>query len=74
MTKPRIALTVGDPAGIGPEIVAKTVEDPRVRAVCEPVVYGPPDGATFTAGVLSAEAGRAAYEVICAATRDAQSD
>jgi len=30
MTAPRIALTLGDPAGIGPEIVAKTLRDPRL--------------------------------------------
>jgi 4-hydroxythreonine-4-phosphate dehydrogenase len=71
-TKPRIALTVGDPAGIGPEIAAKAAADPRVLDVCEPVVYGPPPGNTYTPGVLSAESGRAAYEVICAAVRDAR--
>ena len=47
--KPRIALTVGDPAGIGPEIVAKTCADARVRRVCEPVPYGPDAGTTFAA-------------------------
>lgn len=70
--KPRIAITVGDPAGIGPEIARKAAADPRVRDVCDPVIYGPPDGARFAAGVLSAEAGRAAYDAICAAVRDAQ--
>jgi 4-hydroxythreonine-4-phosphate dehydrogenase len=70
--KPRIAITVGDPAGIGPEIARKAAEDPRVREVCEPVLYGPPDGSQFTPGVLSGEAGQAAYEAICAAVRDAQ--
>ena len=70
--KPRVAITVGDPAGIGPEIAAKAAADPRVRAACEPVVYGPPAGALFTPGQLSAEAGRAAYEIICAAVKDAQ--
>jgi 4-hydroxythreonine-4-phosphate dehydrogenase len=69
---PRIALTVGDPAGIGPEIAAKAAADGRVLAVCEPVLYGPAATARFEPGVLSAEAGRAAYEAICAATRDAQ--
>ena len=69
---PRVAVTVGDPAGIGPEIAAKAVADPRVRAVCEPVLYGPPAGAQFDPGVLSAEAGRAAYDAICEAVRDAQ--
>ena len=27
---PPIALTLGDPAGIGPEVVAKTLRDPRL--------------------------------------------
>ncbi len=48
--KPRIAITVGDPAGIGPEIAARAAADPRVRDVCEPIVYGPPAGQTFAAG------------------------
>src|SRR5687767_1553179 len=70
--KPRIAITVGDPAGIGPEIARKAADDPRVLEVCEPVLYGPPEGTRFEPGVLSVEAGRAAYETICAAVRDAQ--
>jgi 4-hydroxythreonine-4-phosphate dehydrogenase len=70
--KPRIAITVGDPAGIGPEIARKAADDPRVREVCEPVLYGPPEGSQFAPGVLSGEAGQAAYEAICAAVRDAQ--
>jgi len=69
--KPRIAITVGDPAGIGPEIARKAADDARVRDACEPVLYGPPTGASFKPGVLSADAGRAAYEVICDAVRDA---
>lgn len=69
---PRVAITAGDPAGIGPEIAGKAAADPRVRAVCEPVIYGPPDLARFRPGVLSAEAGRAAYEALCAAVRDAR--
>lgn len=71
--KPRVAITVGDPAGIGPEIARKAADDPRVREVCEPVVYGPPAGTRFTVGELSAEAGKAAYDTLCAAVRDAQS-
>ena len=70
--KPRIALTVGDPAGIGPEIARKAAADPRVLDVCVPLLYGPPEGHRFEPGVLSADAGRAAYEAICAAVRDAQ--
>lgn len=70
--KPRIAITVGDPAGIGPEIARKAADDPRVREACEPVLYGPPHGVRFEPGVLTGEAGRAAYDAICAAVTDAQ--
>jgi 4-hydroxythreonine-4-phosphate dehydrogenase len=72
---PRIAITVGDPAGIGPEIAVKAAADPRVREVCEPILYGPHDGRAlkrFVAGTLSAGAGRAAYEAIVAAVGDAR--
>jgi 4-hydroxythreonine-4-phosphate dehydrogenase len=71
-SRPRIAITSGDPAGIGPEIAQKAAADARVLAVCEPIVYGPPDGVCFEPGVLSASAGRAAYDALCAAVRDAQ--
>jgi 4-hydroxythreonine-4-phosphate dehydrogenase len=70
--KPRIAITVGDPSGIGPEIAQKAAVDPRVLDACEPLVYGPPPDVAFAPGVLSAEAGRAAYDTICRAVRDAQ--
>ena len=69
--KPTIAITVGDPAGIGPEIARKAAADPRVLAVCEPMIYGSNDDARFTPGLLSPDAGVAAYETICAAVRDA---
>jgi len=70
-TKPVVAITAGDPAGIGPEIARKAADDRRVRDVCEPVIYGAPEGTHFAPGVLSADAGRAAYDAICAAVRDA---
>lgn len=70
--KPRIAITAGDPAGIGPEIAAKAAVDPRVLEVCEPLVYAPPDAATFAPGVLSGQAGQAAYDLIVRAVRDAE--
>ena len=38
--KPAIAITMGDPCGIGPEVVAKALADPRVYASCRPVVVG----------------------------------
>ena len=70
--RPRVAITVGDPAGIGPEIAARAAKDPSVLDVCEPVLYEPPAGATFVPGQLSAEAGRAAYDVIVRAVADAR--
>jgi 4-hydroxythreonine-4-phosphate dehydrogenase len=69
--KPRIAITAGDPAGIGPEIARKAADDRRVRQVCDVVIYGPPADVRFQPGVLSADAGRAAYDAICAAVKDA---
>src|SRR5205814_928280 len=71
-TTPRVAITVGDPAGIGPEVAARAAADSRVRDACDPVLYAPPDGATFPPGVLSADAGRAAYDTIVRAGGDAQ--
>lgn len=38
--KPTIAITMGDPCGIGPEVVVKALADPRVYASCRPVVVG----------------------------------
>jgi len=73
VVRPRIALTSGDPAGIGPEIVAKTVIDPRVLEVCEPIMYLPPGSERFEPGVLSGAAGRAAYDVLLRAVNDARS-
>jgi len=37
---PRIAVTMGDPAGIGPEIVAMAHARPEIFSACKPVVYG----------------------------------
>jgi len=38
--KPVIAVTLGDPAGIGPEIIAKTLADPETYRICRPLVVG----------------------------------
>ncbi|MCR4663405.1 MAG: 4-hydroxythreonine-4-phosphate dehydrogenase PdxA [Endomicrobiaceae bacterium] len=40
MLKPKVAITIGDPAGIGPEIVFKAVNSLKVQRVCSPVVVG----------------------------------
>jgi 4-hydroxythreonine-4-phosphate dehydrogenase len=72
---PRIAITVGDPAGIGPEIAIAASASKEVRAVCEPVLYGPHTSealAAFAPGQVSAAAGQAAYDAIVSAVEDAQ--
>jgi 4-phospho-D-threonate 3-dehydrogenase / 4-phospho-D-erythronate 3-dehydrogenase len=72
--RPVVGITVGDPAGIGPEIARKAAADARVREVCEVRLYGP-DEATLQAirpGELSARAGRAAYDAIVSAVSDAR--
>ncbi len=38
--KPTIAIAIGDPAGIGPEIALKAALDPKVREACNPVLVG----------------------------------
>ena len=75
MNKPRVGITVGDPAGIGPEISIKAAADPKVLDLCEPVLYGPHDPKAlqpFTPGQVSAEAGRAAYDAIVMAVEQAR--
>jgi 4-hydroxythreonine-4-phosphate dehydrogenase len=67
--KPRIGITAGDPAGIGPEIARKAATDPRVREVCDPIIYSA--SRAFRPGLLSADAGRAAYDAIVRAVADA---
>jgi 4-hydroxythreonine-4-phosphate dehydrogenase len=37
---PTVAITMGDPAGIGPEVVVKALAQPEVAARCHPLVVG----------------------------------
>ncbi len=39
---PVVAITAGDPGGVGPEIVARALARPDVQAACRPVVVGDP--------------------------------
>ena len=75
MAKPRVGITVGDPAGIGPEIALKAATHHDVFTVCEPVLYGPTSEAElapYAVGRVSAEAGERAYTAILDAVEDAQ--
>lgn len=47
MTLPLLGITMGDPAGVGPEITARALGRPDVIATCRPVVIG--DGSVMKA-------------------------
>ena len=40
--RPILGISMGDPAGIGPEIIAAALSKPAVRSLCRPVVIGDP--------------------------------
>ncbi|HEY6003736.1 MAG TPA: 4-hydroxythreonine-4-phosphate dehydrogenase PdxA, partial [Anaeromyxobacter sp.] len=40
MARPVVGITMGDPAGVGPEVVMKALAVPEVHAICRPVVIG----------------------------------
>ncbi len=37
---PVIGITMGDPAGIGPEIILKALNDPQIHTLCRPLIIG----------------------------------
>jgi len=61
MLKPLIAVTMGDPCGIGPEIIARALADAEVNAVCRPVVVG--DAAAMERGIAVAGSGQPVMRV-----------
>ena len=60
-TRPRIAISMGDPGGVGPEVVARALTREDVRAACTAVVVG-------DAGVMDAAARSAGLALRFAAT------
>lgn len=74
---PRLAVTVGDPRGIGPEIIHAALEDPALRDVCEMVIVGP-SGVNVRVDVVTgawtevgtaAEAGKSSGDAIARAVQ-----
>ncbi|HEV2799488.1 MAG TPA: 4-hydroxythreonine-4-phosphate dehydrogenase PdxA [Pyrinomonadaceae bacterium] len=59
--RPRIGITIGDPAGIGPEVVLKAVAEEAVRRACAPVIVGDAQLLAHTARKLNLQCG---YEVV----------
>ena len=37
--QPVIGITMGDPAGIGPEIIVKTLADPNIRRAAKYIIF-----------------------------------
>lgn len=56
----KLAITVGDPRGIGPEVVAAALADPRVTSAAEYVVIG----SRAAAALPAPDAGRRAGEAV----------
>ena len=40
MTRPTVAITMGDPAGIGSEVIMKALAIPDTQAICNALVIG----------------------------------
>src|ERR671938_962349 len=57
----RIAITMGDPAGIGPEVVLKAVAEEEVRRTCVPVIIGDAQLLAHTARTLDLQCG---YDIV----------
>ena len=58
---PRVAITMGDPAGIGPEVVLKAVAEEEIRAACVPFIIGDAQLLAHTARTLDLQCG---YDII----------
>lgn len=58
---PRVAITMGDPAGIGPEVVLKAVAEAEIRRICVPVIIGDAQLLAHTARTLDLQCG---YDIV----------
>ncbi|HEX3559440.1 MAG TPA: 4-hydroxythreonine-4-phosphate dehydrogenase PdxA [Pyrinomonadaceae bacterium] len=55
--RPRVGITMGDPAGIGPEVVLKAVAEREVLEACAPVIVGDAQLLAHTARTLGLRCG-----------------
>ena len=42
MNKPILAITMGDAAGVGPEVIVRAWANPQIHEICQPIVFGVP--------------------------------
>lgn len=54
-TKPVIGITMGDPSGIGPEVIVKALADPALRKAARFVVYGMNEQLAYAADLAEIE-------------------
>jgi 4-hydroxythreonine-4-phosphate dehydrogenase len=66
--RPLVALTMGDPAGVGPEIVARALADPGVASAARCVVFG--DARVLKRAAALTGAGEIEAEVVDLANAD----
>ncbi|MGB9735688.1 MAG: 4-hydroxythreonine-4-phosphate dehydrogenase PdxA [bacterium] len=57
MEIPKIGITMGDPTGIGPEVIVKAYKEPKVMKECIPIVLGDPNVIKKTVSDLNANLG-----------------
>src|SRR6266850_6586491 len=57
----RIGITMGDPAGIGPEVVLKAVAEEEIQRLCAPVIIGDAQLLAHTARTLDLQSG---YDIV----------
>ncbi|WP_188397756.1 4-hydroxythreonine-4-phosphate dehydrogenase PdxA [Sporomusa sp. GT1] len=50
---PILAITMGDPAGCGPEIIVKALADQRIYQICRPLVFGDAGRMAMAAGIVN---------------------
>ncbi len=65
--KPRLAVSLGDPAGIGPEIVLRAAAERSVRARCTLAVFGDPSIVVLASKAVGIDPRRTAIAEIIAA-------
>src|SRR5947209_17703187 len=58
---PRIGITMGDPAGIGPEVVLRAVAEAEIRNRCVPIIIGYAQLLAQTARTLDLQSG---YDIV----------
>jgi 4-phospho-D-threonate 3-dehydrogenase / 4-phospho-D-erythronate 3-dehydrogenase len=59
--RPRVGITMGDPAGIGTEVVLKAVAEAEVQEICQPVIIGDAQLLAHHARILNMQCG---YEIV----------